>query len=178
MQQVLRRSTEYGRSGQKSCNRPFPLASSCTDPPGALRGPLRGASFLGSNPNRMQLALRAHCLLALGLVLRGPNESPTQWPPEGPRRAPGGSVQERRSVCNMTFDSPFHTGEEARSWCGCARPRLNFPQDAILLHILTPLRCQRRRAVVTKPHLSPYQGRSPCPVCSRCHTMAAIVFSA
>jgi hypothetical protein len=34
----------YGRSRQKSGNRPN-SASSCSDPPGALRGPLRGASF-------------------------------------------------------------------------------------------------------------------------------------
>ena len=37
------RLTEHGSSRQSLFNRPT-SASSCTDPPGALRGPLRGAS--------------------------------------------------------------------------------------------------------------------------------------
>ena len=65
-----------------------------TDPPGALRGPLRGASILSwRNPRASKLrARRAHCW-RLRLVT-------TEAPRSGPRRAPGGSVQE----------------EEARQW--------------------------------------------------------------
>ena len=33
--------------------------------------------------------------------------SSTQWPPEGPRRAPGGSVQGGKMGRNMTFDDSF-----------------------------------------------------------------------
>ena len=72
---------------------------SCTDPPGALRGPLRGASGEPTDPNRKQWARRAHCLLALGFC-----EAQLKAPRSGPRRAPGGSVQRLR-ICKTTLDN-------------------------------------------------------------------------
>jgi hypothetical protein len=76
--------TLYERRLQNSCYRPS-SAPFRSDPPGALRGPLRGAFIRTSNNPTVrskQWALRAHCLR---LRLASPLSS-TQWPPEGPRR--------------------------------------------------------------------------------------------
>ena len=85
-------------SVQYSCNRQRSLRPHfCTDPPGALRGPLRGAfSFCSKNTRASkQWARRAHCLR---LRLASPKA-----PRRGPRRAPGGSVQTRTLPCGTYY---------------------------------------------------------------------------
>ena len=81
------RCQKYGSSRQKSCYR---QRSPHLHPALTLRGPSRGHCVeLQVGPlsiSRKQWALRAHCLPALGWVARSQIESPTQWPPEGPRR--------------------------------------------------------------------------------------------
>ena len=70
-------------------------------PPGARRGPLRGASGEATNLNGKPWAQRAHGCPDLVSC-----EAQMKAPRSGPRRAPGGS-NARIRVCNTTFDNSF-----------------------------------------------------------------------
>ena len=94
-----------GRGRQKSCNRP---CSALT-----LRGPSGGHCVelqLRPVSGRRQWARRAHCLLAYPRVC----EAQMKAPRSGPRRAPGGSVQEGGSVTRLLTAPSVAAGRYSR----------------------------------------------------------------
>jgi hypothetical protein len=94
--------------------------SFCTDPPGALRGPLRGASW-GPRKNNLKLATRWGPLRAPSVSNFPLLKSPTQWPPEGPRRV---SAKAAGGLSHDFWPSRLrtHQREELRDyWPGTVR---------------------------------------------------------
>jgi hypothetical protein len=85
------RLTCVGRGSQKSCYRLFMLLFALTlrDPPGTLRGPLRGASRVEEMLNTLGARRAPNVWRASPHLWRTSLEAPRS----GPRRAPGGSVQ-------------------------------------------------------------------------------------
>ena len=87
----------------------------CTDPPGALRGPLRGA-FQVQKPDTLG-ARRAPSVWRTSSIFWAPLSS-TQWPPEGPRRVSASRRIVSWATGNPLVTRPFSTPSVQASTSG------------------------------------------------------------